>query len=238
VQVRHLLASRRFVALVGAGGIGKTRLARHTAASLAPGFPDGVFSVDLSALRHPHLVPAQIADALGLRHQSEATAWRMLVEELRSKRMLLVVDSMDRVLDAGPALGELVDSAPGLHVLVTSRERLNVSGAGELELPPLSMDEATKLFATRAADAHKGFVPTKENAAAIREICKHLDGLPLALELAAARVKVLAPEQIRERLLPRLRLLTHGPRGAGRAASHRRPGARWQGVRRADLLGG
>jgi predicted ATPase/DNA-binding CsgD family transcriptional regulator len=195
-----LLREHRLVTLVGPGGSGKTRLALRLAADAVEGFEDGVFWVSLAAIRDPSLVEPTIAQAVGV----EGT----LVEHLRGRRALLVLDNFEQVVAAAPDVAELLGSAAGLRLLVTSREPLHISGECEYGVPPLAEGEALELFTARARSLGGEFEPDD----AVGELCRRVDGLPLAIELAAARVKVLTPVQMLARLPPRLALLTGGPR--------------------------
>jgi predicted ATPase/class 3 adenylate cyclase len=209
----------RLVTLTGPGGTGKTRLAVQVAAEARDQHPDGVFFVALSPLAEPGLVPATIAEAVGVRETGGRDPLEALEQELADKRLLLVLDNFEHVLDAAPIAGRLLAAAPGLRVLATSRAGLRLSGEHEYQVPPLSLpdggavgdSEAAQLFVARARAARPGFELTPDNAAAVGEICARLDGLPLAIELAAARTKVLAPQAILPRLERRLHLLTGGP---------------------------
>jgi len=183
----------RLLTLTGPGGSGKTRLAIESAAGLVPQFGAGVFWVGLAPLEDPTLVTATIAQMLGARED--------LKSHIGARELLLVIDNMERVVDAAPDLASLVESCPSLRLLVTSRELLRVRGEHEYAVPPLGANEAVELFCARA-----GVDPDED----VRELSRELDNLPLALELAAARTKVLSPRQIRERLAERLDLLEGG----------------------------
>ena len=216
----------RLVTLTGPGGTGKTRLARTVARDLVADFADGVYFVDLSAIRDPLLVAPTIARALGLEEPGGAPAVDALAGYLVSRRLLLVLDNFEQVVDAAPLVARLLDDAPALRSLVTSRAPLRVSAervvpVAPLELPPagrptdvdaLLRYPSVALFAERAREAKRGFTLTERNAGAVADICRRLDGLPLAIELAAARVRILTPEALLARLDDRLRVLTHGDR--------------------------
>jgi predicted ATPase/class 3 adenylate cyclase len=216
----------RLVTLTGPGGTGKTRLALRAVRELFPEHPDGVFLVELGAVTDERLVAATIADAVGVRAERQRAILDVLREYLATRYMLLVLDNFEQVLAAAPVMSALLETAPGLKVIVTSRERLNLEGEHEVPVPPLSIpaasleeagpdlaerSDAVALFVQRAAAVHPGFTLTHENAADVAELCRRLDGLPLAIELAASRVKLLSPAAILERLEHRLELLTGGP---------------------------
>jgi predicted ATPase/class 3 adenylate cyclase len=217
----------RLVTLTGPGGTGKTRLALQVAAELLDAFPDGVFFVPLAALRDPELVPSAIASALGLRDQAGQTPVQAVREALAGKRLLLVLDNVEQVAGSAPFVGELLAAAPALEVLATSRLPLRLRAEREYPVTPLALPpanattpeqllqyEAVRLFVERAQAVRSGFTLTPETAAAVAEITRRLDGLPLAIELAAARVRLLPPAALLARLEKRLPLLTGGPRDA------------------------
>lgn len=227
-EVTELLRSSRLLTLTGAGGSGKTRLALEVARRVAAGYPDGVGWVELASLSDPELIPQEIASALGIREEAEGSITNALLGVLQHRSPLLVVDNCEHVVEE---CAELVDlllrGAPGLAILATSREALGVAGERAWLVPPLSLppagspcpeqladSEAVRLFLERARDAHPSFTLTGESASAVAEICRRLDGIPLAIELAAARVKVLSPEQIAQRLDRVFDLLTTGSRTA------------------------
>ena len=205
----------RLVTLTGIGGIGKTRLALELVSRLAPEFPDGVGVALLATLDDPALVARTILEALELpeagRDPEEA-----LIGPLSGSRLLLLIDNFEQVLAAAPTVARLLGAAPGVKVVVTSRAPLRVAAEHEFAVPPLAENEAAELFVTRAQAANPSFVLTDENAAAVAELCVRLDGLPLAIELAAARSKLLPPAALLARLGNRLELLTGGRRDAPR----------------------
>ena len=215
----------RLVTLTGPGGTGKTRLALEAAWELGRTLPDGGYFVDLSPLDDPADVGPAIAHALPL-GDGRGTTLESVKEALRERTTLLLLDNFERVDDAAPVVSELLAAAPGLCVLVTSRSVLRLSGEHEYSVPPLRLpssedvrrpdalaqNEAVALFVARAEAMRHGFQVDAENAAAVAEICVAVDGLPLALELAAARVRQLAPAELAERLGERLAVLTEGPR--------------------------
>jgi predicted ATPase/transcriptional regulator with XRE-family HTH domain len=216
----------RFVTLTGAGGSGKTRLAIAVAAEMGDAFPDGVVFVDLSPLTDPTLVVPTIATSLGVREVVDQSLSETLSSFLTSKQLLLVLDNCERILAAAPDITTLLAACPGLSVLATSREPLHVRGEREFPVPPLPLPATTPLlelgqfasapaialFVERAEESQPEFTMTTENMAAVAAICRRLDGLPLAIELAAARVKVLPPQALLVRLEHRLPLLTGGGR--------------------------
>lgn len=191
--VAHLRDGTRLLTLTGPGGTGKTRLAIEAAADLVPGFRNGTFWIDLAPLREPALVSPTISQVLGAKDG--------LREHIGEREMLLVLDNLEQVVDAAPELAELVETCPNLRLLVTSRERLRVRGEAEYAVPLLANHEAIELFSVRSKIAPDD---------AIAELCRRLDNLPLAVELAAARTSVLSPAQILERLSKRLDLLMGG----------------------------
>ncbi len=199
-QVGALLREHRLVTLVGPGGTGKTRLALQVAADAIEDFEDGVFWVPLAAIRDPELVEPAIARVVGVKDG--------LANHLASRQALFVLDNFEQVVDAASRLAELLGSAPRIKLLATSREPLRLSSEWEYLVPSMSHSEAVALFTERARALRSEFQPDQ----AVAEICRRLDGLPLAIELAAARIKVLSPAQILERLGRRLDLLTAGAR--------------------------
>jgi predicted ATPase len=201
-DVIGLLSAARLVTLTGPGGSGKTRLGLQAAAELVDDYRDGVWWVALAALRDSELVEPTIAQVLGAKDG--------LAEHLRSRRVLLLLDNFEQLVGASPRIARLLAEAPEVRVLVTSRERLGVAGEREYSVEPMAIDDAVELFTARARQLQPSFEPDL----AVTEICRRLDGLPLALELAAARVKVLRPEQILARLERRFDLLTTGARDA------------------------
>ncbi|HLZ31996.1 MAG TPA: tetratricopeptide repeat protein [Chloroflexota bacterium] len=226
--VRELASAQRLLTLSGTGGAGKTRLALQVAADLVDTFKDGVWLVELGPIADPALVPQAVASALSVREEPGRAPLSALVEFVRSRNLLVLLDSCEHVVQACAELANtLLRAAPDLHILVTSREVLGISGettwrVPSLSLPPKpppppeSMDqyEAVGLFVERARAANTNFRLTAQNAAAVMEICARLDGIPLAIELAAARIRMLSVEQIAARLDDRFRLLTGGSRAA------------------------
>jgi predicted ATPase len=215
----------RLITLTGPGGVGKSRLAVEAAARLGPGFADGVRFVDLASISAAELVPAAVAARLGL-NTSGGRLVADMVSYLRAKRLLLVLDNFEQVTAAAPLIAELLAAAPGLVALITSRTVLRLAGEYELSVPPLSVPPAVpvrdaadlqryasvRLFMARARAAAPGFELTGRNAQAIAGICRALDGLPLAIELAAARIRLLPPRALLARLSDPMSVLTTGPR--------------------------
>src|SRR3954471_897797 len=200
----------RLLTITGPGGAGKTRLALQVATDVIEHFASGVFFVSLAPVREWELVVPAIARAIGLREYPGETMLETLTEYIRDRELLLVLDNLEQVVAAAPIVSRLLASAPGLRVLATSRVALNLSGESTYAIPELERSEAVKLFADRARAAAADFALTPDNAEAVAEICRRLDGLPLAIELAAPRVRVLSPASLLRRLDQRLSLLTGG----------------------------
>jgi predicted ATPase len=215
----------RLLTLTGPGGVGKTRLAIAVASEVVADFADGVAFVGLAPVREPDLVAATIAQALGVGEGGDRSVQTALLAALGRAELLLVLDNFEHLVDAAPLVSELLSACPRLTVLATSRSGLRVSGEREYPVLPLSLPDgdappaghvadapAVRLFVERAETVNPSFALTDDNAAAIAAICMRLDGLPLALELAAARSKVLPPALLLPRLARRLPLLVGGPR--------------------------
>jgi len=200
------------VTLTGPGGVGKTRLALQVAAEVAPHFADGVSFVDLGAVRDSDFVLPTIARDLDLSEQGHRPPIETLVAYLHPRHVLLVLDNLEQVVDAGPSLAHLLLHCPHLTVLATSRVVLHLSVEHDVPVEPLTTPHATQLFVTRAKAASPSFALTAQNAAIVAAICRRLDGLPLALELAAARIPALPPAALLARLDHALPLLTAGSR--------------------------
>jgi non-specific serine/threonine protein kinase len=228
-KVTAALAASPLVTLTGAGGVGKTRLALRVATDLGASFADGVWLVDLARLSDPDRVSHAVATPLGVREQPGLALFDALVDYLGSKSLLLVLDNCEHLLAAVAALAEqLLRESPGLRILATSREGLGLSGEALQVIPPLAVPsprggtppeellrfEAVQLFVDRAVDVHPEFRLTERNAGAVLEVCRRLDGIPLAIELAAARARAMTVDQIAARLDDRFRLLTGGSRTA------------------------
>jgi predicted ATPase len=217
------------VTVTGPGGIGKSRLAVEVASSVADHFPGGIHFVPLASVSDPGLIASVIVQTLGIREAAGLSPLSMVKEYLQDSLptpTLLLLDNFEHLIDAAPTVAELLAAGPNLKIMVTSRAALHVYGEHELPLPPLALPDspslsepevlsqcpAVALFVQRAVAVKPDFELSRENATAITEICVRLDGLPLAIELAAARVKVLSPTSMRTRLKSRLQLLTGGAR--------------------------
>lgn len=213
------------VTLTGPGGVGKTRLALSAAATAADDFPDGVVFVPLAPITDPNLVASTLAQALGVRESGDEPLSDRLRAALRDKHQLLVLDNFEQVVAAAPLVAKLLFGCPWVTILVTSRMRLRISGEHEFVVPPLALPDrdsaasaghqdtaAIRLFVARTEAVNPGFRLTADNAGAVTSICRRLDGLPLAIELAAARCHVLSPAALLGRLEQRLSLLTGGGR--------------------------
>ena len=228
-DVRQILADNRLVTLTGAGGVGKTRLAVQVAAQLAGEFSDGVGYVDLAPITDPELVPVTVARALGLPDQPGCSTMDTLLRFVRDRELLVVLDNCEHLLDACAELVvALLGGVARLKLLATSREAIGVAGEVSWRVPSLSLaDEALALFTERARHARHDFTLTDDNAATVGEICARLDGVPLAIELAAARVRALSLAEILDSLHDRFRLLTGGARTAVRRQQTLRASVDW-----------
>jgi predicted ATPase/class 3 adenylate cyclase len=214
------------ITFTGSGGSGKTRLAVQVAANVIDHFRDGVCFISLAAITDPDMVIIQVAEVLGVKESGNHSLMEDLTEYLRQKQLLLVLDNFEQVIDAAPLLAQLLSYAPHLKLLVTSRTLLQLRGERDFPVPPLALPnpkrlppltqiagyDAVRLFVDRAMSVRPGFMITEANAPSIAGICARLDGLPLAIELAAARVAILPPEAMLKRLQSRLRVLTGGAR--------------------------
>ncbi len=228
-EVRKKLSTARLVSLVGPGGVGKSRLALRAATDLGRAFRGGAWWVELAEVRDPALVPNAVLSSLDLRDQAGTKPSELLLSHLKDRELLLVLDNCEHLLGAAARLaGELVRGAPGVRIVATSREPLSAPGEHVLPVPPLELpsphapeplqrlrqNEAVALFVERAEAASGAFELTESNRAAVADLCRHLDGLPLAIELAAVRTRVLSVEQVLGRLADRFDLLTGGSRAA------------------------
>jgi predicted ATPase/class 3 adenylate cyclase/DNA-binding CsgD family transcriptional regulator len=224
-QVRELLKENRLVTLTGAGGAGKTRLA----VKLAEEFSDGVCYVDLAPITDPDLIPSTAARAFGLPDQPGQSSMVTLARFIADRPLLIVLDNCEHLLDASAVLAvALLKACPRLTLLATSREPIGVAGEVSWRLPSLSLaDEAIELFGDRARHARADFMVTNDNVAVLSEICRRLDGLPLAIELAAARVRALSVTEILDSLHDRFRLLTGGARTEVRRQQTLRASVDW-----------
>lgn len=226
-QLHEQLRHTRVLSLLGPGGAGKTRLSLQLAAESAELFPDGVWLAELAPLQDQSLLEQTVAAVFGLKEQTRLSIQEVLTNELETKQMLIVLDNCEHLIDSCARFAaHVIQSCPGVKIVVTSREPLNIAGetiwrVSSLAMPnrddPIAVDqllqyEAVQLFADRARSVRAGFTVTQQNAAAIVDICHRLDGIPLALELAAARAKALTVEQIAVRLEESFRLLTGGDR--------------------------
>ncbi len=201
----------RLLSLTGPGGAGKTRLAVAVAVAIADRFTAGVQFVGLASITHPDLAATAIADALEIQQVANRTVPQLIGDQLKnSGPFLLLLDNFEQVLPAAAVVAETLEACPSMKILVTSRSCLRIYGEQEFPVAPLAQNSAIELFAQRAAAVWPDFAITSENAPAVQEICSRLDGLPLAIELAAARTKVLSPSAILDRLQSRLQLLTGG----------------------------
>jgi predicted ATPase/class 3 adenylate cyclase len=227
-EVRVAIDTAPVVTLTGVGGVGKTRLALQVAAEAVGRFPDGAWFVDLGPVADAGFVAPTFSAALALPERRQGTIEESIVAALRDRNLLVVLDNCEHLIETAAELVDtIVGSCPGVRVLATSREALDVDGEDTYEVRPLTSpdvsgatgpdaldNDAVRLFADRARSAKRGFVLSEENQATIAEICRRLDGIPLALELAAARLKVMSPSEVLARLDERLPLLTGGRRSA------------------------
>jgi predicted ATPase/class 3 adenylate cyclase len=224
-RIKELLRGHGLLTLTGAGGSGKTRLALRAAGELLDAYRDGVFLAELAPITDARLVPSSIAAAVGVRAEGARPVLDTLRDHVRHQELLLILDNFEQVREAAPVVADLLDAGRGLRILVTSREALNLAGEQEFAVSPLELPvasagldperllrcESVVLFVQRAAAVDPGFRLTEQNAPAVAELCLRLDGLPLAIELAASRVKLLTPQAILQRVERRMELLTGGP---------------------------
>jgi predicted ATPase/class 3 adenylate cyclase/DNA-binding CsgD family transcriptional regulator len=228
-EIRGILAENRLVTLTGAGGAGKTRLAIEVAGRMASDFPDGVWYADLAAISYAEVVPVTVARALGLPDQPGRSITDSMLRHVRDRHMLLVLDNCEHLLEPSAALvTDMLAACSRVTIMATSREPLLVPGEVNWGVPSLSLsDEAIDLFSDRARRARPEFVLTDDNTATVTEICRRLDGMPLAIELAAARVRALSLDEIVDSLHDRFRLLTGGARTAVRRQQTLRASVDW-----------
>ncbi len=227
--VKEALEGTRLLTLFGIGGVGKTRLSLQVAADVVASYPDGVWFVELAPIGDPRLVPQAVASVLGVREDAGRPIRDALLQHVHDRALLIVLDNCEHVIDACAALvRDLLLSASGVRILASSRERFNIAGEAIHAVPPLSIpsvddaaqaadlgaSEAVRLFVERARSIQPAFAPTARNLPAVVEICRRLDGIPLALELAAARLRALPVEEIAARVNDRFRLLASGDRTA------------------------
>jgi len=228
-QVIQLIDKHRLVTLTGSGGVGKTRLSINVGGQVLGNYSDGLWLVELAPLADPALVPQTVAATLGLEERTNRPILATLIDHLRGKRLLLILDNCEHLIQASAEVAEsLLRSCPDVHILATSRELLGVAGEKSFRVPSLSLPnsarpiraaslaqyESVRLFVDRALTAFPGFALTDDNALAVAQVCHWLEGIPLAIELAAARIELLRVEQIAERLDDRFQLLTGGGRTA------------------------
>ncbi|OBI80080.1 transcriptional regulator [Mycobacterium sp. E740] len=228
-SVRRAVSDNRLVTLTGAGGVGKTRLAMQVAARMHSSFGDGVWYVDLAPITEPDVVPVAVTRALGLPDQAGRSTMDTLTRVIAGRHMLMVLDNCEHLIDACAALAvDLLAACPAVILLATSREPFRVEGEIAWQVPSLSLtDEAIALFTDRARHVRPDFTVTHDNSATVTEICRRLDGIPLAIELAAARVRALSLPQILDSLHDRFRLLTGGARKAVRRQQTLRASVDW-----------
>lgn len=227
-ETQFRLEADRLLTLVGPGGTGKTRLSIELGGQVLAQFPDGVWMIELARISDPALIPQMVAEVLGLRESPDRPLEELITDYLRAKSSLLILDNCEHLIEACAVLAErLLQDCPGLKILASSRESLGIAGEVTYRVPSLFLPdparvtreallkcESARLFVERASAANPRFELTDRNAASIAQICRRLDGIPLALELASARARVLSAEQIAERLDDRFRLLTGGSRTA------------------------
>jgi excisionase family DNA binding protein len=247
VQARLLSEGTRLLTVTGPGGVGKTRLSRRVAESVMPHFAAGVAWVSLAPVQHSELVLLSIAHTLGIREGSEQPLLQQLITALRDREVLLILDNFEHLLPAAPDLSALLVGCPTLTALVTSRTPLGLSGEHLFTVPPLTLpdvggdtvrfedaaaSEAVQLFVARAQAVRPSFTLSADNVASVAAVCQQLDGLPLAIELAAARVAVFPPAALQARLVRRLPLLTGGPQDVPQRLQTMRDAIAWS----TDLL--
>jgi len=203
--VRALIVDEhiRLVTLVGPGGVGKTRLALAVAELLGEHFADGVFFVDLAPVRDPGLVLATLAEVLGIHETPTQSLLTALTNALAERSLLLVLDNFEQVVRGAESMPRVLELCPGVFILASSREPLGISWEQQFQVAPLPPDAAVALFVQQARTVRPNFAPSANGTATVAEICRRLDGLPLAIELAAARTRILSPEAILAQLRAR-----------------------------------
>ncbi len=214
-EIKELVRAHRLVTLVGAGGVGKSRCAMKAGEELIAEFADGAWLVELSALEDSSLIAATFAQALSVQSSPTRPVLDSLLAYLRRKRLLLIVDNCEHVVEAaGRIVAELLHRCPSVRILTTSRQSLGITGEWVYRVPSLSVTSGARLFTDRALSVDNRFSLNDESARHIEQVCQRLDGIPLAIELAAARVKTLSPRELAQRLDDRFRILTGGDRTA------------------------
>lgn len=214
-EIAKLLVGHRMLSLVGSGGTGKTRLALQAAAENIERFPDGVWCVELASVREPELVAQTVAEALGVREEADRPVIKTLVDRLRDRKFLLVIDNCEHLIPAAVKLAdELMRACDGMRLLATSREALRVSGEGIMRVGPLAEPDAVTLFVERSNAVESSFQVTPENSELVRQICRRVESIPLAIELAAGRSQMMSPAEILARLQESFSLLAGGSRSA------------------------
>ncbi len=214
-DIKMLLDEHRLTTLVGTGGSGKTRCALQAGAELLERYADGVWMVEFAPISDPALVTTTIAQVLGVREVPNEDLLTTLIGDLAQRQMLLVLDNCEHLVDeARHVAGAILGGCAGVRILATSREQLGIAGEHVFRMPSLEVSDAVELFVDRARASDDRFALTDENAPLVSEICRRLDGIPLAVELAAARVKLLSPKQLTEKLTERFRVLTSGDKSA------------------------
>lgn len=226
---KELLKHNRLLTITGSGGAGKTRLSLQTGAEIIDGYTNGVWFLELAAIKDPDSIPTALINVFGLKEEMNFTPEKSLIEHLKNKEILIILDNCEHLIKACAVIAELLlSSCPGIKIIATSREAMNIPGEQIYKIPPLkqpdpkkndtpeqlSQFESVRLFIERAYAVNPKFKFDNKNASAIAGICSHLDGIPLAIELAAARINILTPEKILERLDDKFNLLTGGKRNA------------------------
>src|SRR5579872_1433079 len=214
-DIKALIEQRRLVTLTGTGGAGKTRCAIQVGAELLDGPYEGIWLAELAPISDPALVATIVAQALSVQEQPNRSIFDAILAYLKRRRPLLILDNCEHVIDEARRIaGAILRACPQVHILATSREPLNTSGEATYRMPSLAIPGAVQLFVDRAVLSDNRFALTEENAPYVAEVCRRLDGIPLAIELAAARVKVLSPQQLAQKLDERFRVLKGGDAGA------------------------